>query len=100
MKILYVVAGTGNTFYCENCTRDGVLVETLRQAGHEVWMAPLYLPLFNRPEYTIHETPVFFGGINVYLQQHAALFRHSPRWFDRGWDARWLLRLALSSLPR
>jgi hypothetical protein len=28
-------------------------------------------------------TPVFFGGVNVWLQQHSALFRWLPRWLDR-----------------
>src|SRR5205814_3853600 len=35
---------------------------------------------------------VFFGGINVYLQQKLALFRRTPWILDRLWDARGLLR--------
>jgi glycosyltransferase involved in cell wall biosynthesis len=37
---------------------------------------------------------VFFGGISVYLEQHAAFFRHTPWMIDRLWDAPWLLRAA------
>jgi glycosyltransferase involved in cell wall biosynthesis len=36
---------------------------------------------------------MFFGGINVYLQQKAGLFRHTPAFFDRLLDG-WLLRKA------
>jgi glycosyltransferase involved in cell wall biosynthesis len=35
---------------------------------------------------------VFFGGINVYLQQKSALFRHTPWLLDRLLDGRGLLR--------
>jgi glycosyltransferase involved in cell wall biosynthesis len=37
---------------------------------------------------------VFFGGISVYLEQHSAIFRHTPRFLDRLWDSTWALRLA------
>jgi glycosyltransferase involved in cell wall biosynthesis len=29
------------------------------------------------------DSPVFFGGLNVYLQQRFRWFRHAPRWMDR-----------------
>ncbi|MCY2930371.1 MAG: glycosyltransferase family 4 protein [Planctomycetota bacterium] len=35
---------------------------------------------------------VFFGGVNVFLQQKSAFFRRGPRWLDRLLDAGWLLR--------
>jgi glycosyltransferase involved in cell wall biosynthesis len=37
---------------------------------------------------------VFFGGISVFLEQQVPLFRHTPRVFDRLWDAPWVIRLA------
>jgi glycosyltransferase involved in cell wall biosynthesis len=37
---------------------------------------------------------VFFGGINVYLQQQFRFFRNTPHWLDRVFDSRWLLRMA------
>ena len=40
------------------------------------------------------ENRVFFGGINVYLEQKFWLFRHTPRWLDRLLNARGLLNLA------
>ena len=42
--------------------------------------------------------PVFFGGISVYLQQHLALFRHTPWLLDRLWDAPAVIRRFASAL--
>src|SRR5208283_881718 len=38
--------------------------------------------------------PIFFGGINVFLQQKLKMFRRTPRWIDRVFDSPALLRLA------
>jgi glycosyltransferase involved in cell wall biosynthesis len=35
---------------------------------------------------------VFFGGINVFLQQKIPLFRHLPRFVDRWLDHPWIIR--------
>jgi len=57
-------------------------------------MASLYLPWVTEQE-TGHDTPpVFFGGVNAYLQQKSGLFRKTPRWLDRLFDAAPLLRLS------
>jgi len=87
--------GAGDNFYCENCLRDAAMVVALRRRGHDASSVPLYLPLMTEgaiPDGGRGE--VFFGGINVYLQQKSALFRRTPRWIDRLFDARWLLRWA------
>jgi glycosyltransferase involved in cell wall biosynthesis len=55
---------------------------------------PLYLPPLADAGEAPEATPVFFGGINVYLQQKWALFRRAPRWVDRLLNARPLLRWA------
>src|SRR5437899_8673585 len=65
--------------YCGNCLRDNALVQALRHLGHEVLMVPLYLPLtLDEPDQS--NAPIFFSGINVYLEQKSALFRHAPGW--------------------
>ncbi len=94
LTVAYIVPGSGNTFYCENCLRDCAAVKALRQLGHDVVLVPLYLPLFADEHGLSRTTPVFFGGINVYLQQRLGLFRHTPRWLDRLFDWPPLLRLA------
>ncbi len=94
MKICQLVPGSGGTFYCQNCLRDLTLVRALQREGHEVVMMPLYLPPFGEGADANHTAPVFFGGINVYLQQRFPLFRKTPRWLDRFFDTRLMLKLA------
>ena len=45
MKILFIVPGSGDAFYCGNCFRDNLQVKALRDLGQEVIVMPLYLPL-------------------------------------------------------
>jgi glycosyltransferase involved in cell wall biosynthesis len=94
MRIVQITPGSGDNFYCENCLRDIALVKALRKLGHDVLMVPLYLPLQIDKAESPANTPIFFGGINVYLQQKFALFRRTPRWVDRLLDSRRLLAWA------
>lgn len=97
MKITLITPGTG-TFYCGVCLRDEVLSKALRAQGHEVDWLPVYLPLVR--EHAKGEDgedsgrEVFFGGINVYLQQHLPFFRKSSRRFDKVFDSSPALALA------
>jgi glycosyltransferase involved in cell wall biosynthesis len=93
MRIIQITPGTGS-FYCGTCLRDNALVAELRRLGHDALMVPLYLPVVVDEEPAAGDTPVFYGGVNVYLQQKSALFRKSPRWLDRLFDAPRVLRLA------
>ena len=93
MRIVQLTPGTGN-FYCGSCLRDNALVTALRRQGQDALLLPLYLPHVVDEASAAAGTPLFFGGINVYLQQHYAVFRRTPAWLDRLLDARWLLRAA------
>ncbi len=91
MRILQLTPGTGN-FYCGTCIRDNALALTLREQGHDVVMAPMYLPhLVDEPE--VATAPMQLGGLNVYLKEKSALFRNAPQWVTNALNARWLLRL-------
>ena len=94
MKVTYLAPGTGGTFYCQNCMRDTALVRALRRHGHDLTMAPVYLPILIDDGEVTGDVPVFFGGVNVYLQQKMKLFRKTPRWLDKIFDASWMLRMA------
>jgi glycosyltransferase involved in cell wall biosynthesis len=94
MKIVHVVPGSGGSFYCENCLRDTAVVGALRGRGHEIVLVPMYLPLLRAHDDIAGEGPLFFGGVNAWLQEHVPLFRHTPRWVDSILDAPPLLRLA------
>jgi glycosyltransferase involved in cell wall biosynthesis len=69
--------------YCGNCLRDNALVAAFRALGHEVTMVPLYLPLtLDEPDQTAG-SPIFFSGINVYLEQTLPWFRRAPAWLNK-----------------
>jgi glycosyltransferase involved in cell wall biosynthesis len=91
MRIVQIAPGTGDSFYCENCVRDAALVMAMRKLGHDVLMIPMYLPVAGDTKETVAGAPIFFGGINTYLQQKSALFRKTPRWLDRLFDSPKLL---------
>ncbi len=78
MKIVYLGAGAAG-MYCGSCLHDNTLAAALLALGEDVLLMPTYTPL-RTDEKDVSESRLFFGGINVYLQQHSALFRHTP-WF-------------------
>jgi glycosyltransferase involved in cell wall biosynthesis len=94
MRMVQICPSAGDRFYCENCLRDAALVKAMRKLGHDVLMVPLYLPLAADKTEPLSNAPIFFGGINVYLQQKLALFRKTPRWIDRWFDSGRLLEWA------
>ncbi len=94
MKIVHLTPGTGN-FHCGSCHRDNHLVKALRQLGHDVIMVPLYLPLVTDGAAASGDTPMFVGGINLFLQQKLPWFRKTPRWLDKLLDAPALLKAAV-----
>ena len=79
--------------YCGSCLRDNALASELLSRGHDVVLTPVYTPT-RTDERNVSQHHVFFGGISVYLEQHSALFRHTPRFVDRLWDAEWVIRMA------
>ena len=36
MKVLFILPGAGDSFYCGNCFRDNLQALALRKAGHDV----------------------------------------------------------------
>jgi glycosyltransferase involved in cell wall biosynthesis len=72
--------------YCGSCFRDNALARELLARGHDVTLLPLYTPT-RTDEPNVSRSDVLFGGISVYLQQHLALFRWTPRFLDRLWDS-------------
>jgi glycosyltransferase involved in cell wall biosynthesis len=104
MKIIQITPSAGDSFYCENCLRDAALARAIIKLGHEGLTVPLYLPLSSEQSGPTRISPIFFGGLNVYLQQKLAFFRRTPRWLDRLFDSprllRWIGRMAGSTSAR
>ena len=90
MKLAFLTPGTGN-YYCGVCMRDNSLAKQLISNGHDVTMLPTYLPHFLDEENATPDQPIFFGGINVYLQHKFSFFRHTPKWLDKTFDNKCLL---------
>jgi glycosyltransferase involved in cell wall biosynthesis len=86
MRILSITAGAAD-MYCGSCLRDNALAAELIARGHQVTLLPVYTPTLTDEVNVSAGKPVFFGGISVYLEQHLALFRHTPWILDRLWDA-------------
>ena len=99
MNILQITPGAGG-MYCGGCFRDNALVAGWRELGHEAVMLPLYLPMTLDEEDQSVGTPLFFGGINVYLQQKSALFSKIPQWLHRVLDSPALLKRAAGSAAK
>ncbi len=94
MRIVQITPGSGDNFYCENCLRDAALVTAMHKLQQEVILLPMYLPLQVDEKEVPRKAPIFFGGINVYLQQKLSLFRKTPRWLDRLFDRPGFLKWA------
>jgi glycosyltransferase involved in cell wall biosynthesis len=93
LRIVQLTPGAGKMF-CGACLRDNALVSALRSLGHSVVMAPLYLPMTLDEDDQSSGTPLFYSGINVYLDQQSALFRHAPGWLHDLLASPALLKLA------
>jgi len=98
MRIIQITPSAGDSFYCENCLRDAALAKAIIKLGHEGLTIPLYLPLSSEQSGSAGISPIFFGGLNVYLQQKSGFFRRTPRWLDHLFDSprllRWIGRMA------
>lgn len=89
MKIAYIAAGAAG-MYCGTCISDNMLAAEMQRRGVDFILVPTYTPI-RTDEADVSLDQVFYGGINVYLQQKMALFRHTPRVFDSILDSRGLL---------
>ena len=94
MKILFIVPGAGDAFYCGNCFRDNLQANALRSAGHDVVIMPLYLPLKD-PSFKA-DTPLFFPATSFFLSQKYYKKRSLPRWMGRILDSELVLKIAAS----
>ncbi len=94
MNLAFLTPGTGS-YYCGACMRDNALAKSLHAAGHRVSLLPMYLPLqLDEDVLPLSGNPIFFGGINVFLQHKLPFLRHTPRWCHKLLNNASLLRSA------
>ena len=89
MKIVQITAGAGGRI-CGSCLHDNALVRALRERGRDAILVPAYVPTTTDEE-NVAERRIVCGGVNVWLQEHVPLFRHTPWWLDGLLDGRGLL---------
>ena len=92
MRIGFITSGAAGMF-CGSCLRDNALAAALVELGHDALLIPTFTPI-RTDEIDVSEGRVFYGGINVYLEQKSWLFRRTPRFVDWLFNRPWLLRLA------
>mgnify|MGYP001548592907 CR=1 FL=1 len=89
MRIVHITAGAGGRI-CGSCLHDNTLVRALRERGRDAILVPAYVPTTTDEENVAIER-VVMGGVNVWLQEHVPLLRHTPSFLDRPFDSRRLL---------
>ncbi len=67
--------------------------------GADVLLVPTYTPL-RTDEENVSDSHLFFGGINVFLQQHSSIFRHTPWFVDALLDRPGVIQLVTRGGPR
>ena len=90
LRVAYIAAGAAGMI-CGSCLRDNALITALQKLGCDAVLIPTYTPL-RLDEEDVSLNQVFFGGINVFLQQKSALFRRLPRSLGRALDHPALLK--------
>ncbi len=89
MRIAYIATGAAG-MYCGTCLHDNTLASALIRKGHKVALIPTYTPI-RTDEEDVSMQQIFYGGINVFLQQKSEFFRHSHKLLDRVLDSPALL---------
>jgi glycosyltransferase involved in cell wall biosynthesis len=95
MKIVYLITGSGGSFYCGNCYRDMIYLRAIRNVpGISASAIPLYLPPDETNEESGLDKKVFFGAISMYLREKVPFLRNMPAFFDKFLDSAPMLRMA------
>jgi glycosyltransferase involved in cell wall biosynthesis len=95
MKIVYLITGSGGSFYCGNCYRDMLYVRAIRKVpGITARAIPLYLPPDKDTIDSGFDRNVFFGAISMYLRDKVRFLRNMPAIFDKFFDSPLFLKFA------
>lgn len=95
MKIVYLITGSGGSFYCGNCYRDMIYLRAIRKVpGIQASAIPLYLPPEDSLEDSGFDKNVFFGAISMYLREKVSFLKNMPVFFDKIFDSAPMLRMA------
>ena len=97
MKVVYLITGSGGSFYCSNCYRDMLYVRAIRKVpGVTANAIPLYLPPDTLEDKAAVDSNVFFGAISLFLREKVKFLRNMPAFLDKIFDSAPLLKIAAS----
>lgn len=95
MNIVYLITGSGGSFYCGNCYRDMIYLRAIRKVpGITASAIPLYLPPDESTVETGLDKKVFFGAISMYLREKVPFLRNMPVFLDKVLDSAPMLKMA------
>jgi glycosyltransferase involved in cell wall biosynthesis len=95
MKIVYLITGSGGSFYCGNCYRDMIYLRAIRKVpGINASAVPLYLPPDDTNTESGMDKIVFFGAISMYLREKVPFLKNMPVFFDKIVDSGPMLKMA------
>ncbi len=95
MRIVYLITGSGGSFYCGNCYRDMLYLKAIRKVpGINASAIPLYLPPDNSGIDTGFDRKVFFGAISMFLRDKVGFLRNMPAFLDKFFDSSLFLKMA------
>ncbi|HPC98943.1 MAG TPA: glycosyltransferase family 4 protein [Bacteroidales bacterium] len=98
MKVVFLITGSGGSFYCSNCYRDMLFFRAVKKYGRiEAEAVPLYLP----PEKIYVEsgfgTNVYFGAVSLFLREKVPALHNMPVFLEKIFDSPPLLKIAAMS---
>ncbi len=76
LRIAYLAAGAGGML-CGSCIHDNTLVRELQGMGHDALLLPIYTPL-RTDERNVSHDRIFYGAVNIYLEQKLPLWSRLP----------------------
>lgn len=76
LRIAYLAAGAGGML-CGSCIHDNTLVREFQHRGHNALLLPIYTPL-RTDEENVSYGRVFYGAVNIYLEQKLPLWSRAP----------------------
>ena len=101
MRIAFIIAGAAD-MYCGSCLRDNLLANELHSLGEDITVVPTYTPVRVDGE-TLVGKRVFFGAIDVYLQEKFPGLRERGGLVGKLLGSQallgWISRFALSTNP-
>lgn len=99
MRFAILTAG-GAGMYCGSCMHDNFWARALIKSGMDVTLVPLYTPL-KLDEENQSRGPIFFGGLNVYLNYQLPWWKKLPRfmtrWLDQPAVINWATKKSVSN---